>query len=59
MIYDASDVGYTLYSTHKDEDTLTSITTTDVTTLDGVGGVLHQKNTTPSTSVVTIATWNT
>ncbi len=31
--------------THKDEDTPTSITTTDVTTLDGVGAVLHQTKT--------------
>ncbi len=30
-VYDASDVGHSFYSTHKDEDTPTSITTTDVT----------------------------
>ncbi len=40
--YDANDVNHSLYSTHQDEDTPTSITTTDVDTLDGVGGVLHQ-----------------
>ncbi len=41
-VYDASDVDHSLYSTHQDEDTPTSITTTDVATLDGVGGVLQQ-----------------
>ncbi len=40
-VYDASDVGHSVYSTHKDEDPPTSITTTDVATLDGVGAVIY------------------
>ncbi len=44
-VYNDRDVGHSLYSTHKDEDTPTSITTTDVTTLDGVGAVFYYTKT--------------
>ncbi len=39
------DVGHSLYFTHQDEDTPTSITTADIATLDGIGDVLHQTKT--------------